>query len=112
MTVADSTMSHVTGHSHAFFVDVPEGRLFARVWGDRTRFRARPPLVLLHDSLGSVEVWRDFPSRLAKATDHPVVAYDRLGFGRSNPHPGVLETIKFIRDEARTSLPALLTTLA
>jgi pimeloyl-ACP methyl ester carboxylesterase len=93
-------------------VDAPEGRLFVRVWGDRTPSRARPPLVLLHDSLGSVEVWRDFPSRLAAATGHPVIAYDRLGFGRSDAHPGMLETITFIRDEARTSLPALRIALA
>jgi pimeloyl-ACP methyl ester carboxylesterase len=63
--------------------------------------------VLIHDSLGSVEIWRDFPLQVAIATGHPVVAYDRLGFGRSDPHPSVLETPAFVRTEARVSLPAL-----
>lgn len=84
--------------------DAPGGTLFARVWG-----RLGPadvPIVLFHDSLGSVELWRDFPARLTAATGHPVVAYDRLGFGRSDPHPGRLDA-DFIRHEARSSLPAV-----
>lgn len=40
-----------------------------------------------HDSLGCVALWRDLPERLAIATGRQVVAYDRLGFGRSDPHP-------------------------
>jgi pimeloyl-ACP methyl ester carboxylesterase len=48
------------------------------------------PILLLHDSLGSVELWRDFPEALAVATSRTVIAYDRLGYGRSAPHPGVL----------------------
>jgi len=43
-----------------------------------------------HDSLGSVTLWRDLPERLAIATGRVVIAYDRLGFGRSDPHPGRL----------------------
>ena len=93
-------------------MNAPGGRLFARVWGESRMAKALPPIVLIHDSLGSVELWRDFPSRLATATGHPVVAYDRLGFGRSDPHPGVLETPGFIRAEARVSLPALRSGLA
>ena len=89
------------------FVRAPGGRLFVRIWGEWRRSRTRPPIVLIHDSLGSVELWRDFPRRLAAATGHAVVAYDRLGFGRSDPHRGVLETPGFIRDEARVSLPAI-----
>ena len=58
------------------------------------------PIVLLHDSLGCVSLWRDFPARLAQASGRRVVAYDRLGFGRSAPHPGLLQT-DFIHDEAR-----------
>jgi len=86
--------------------------LFARAWGDWPRPQAVAPIVLIHDSLGSVELWRDFPGRLAAGTGHPVVAYDRLGFGRSDPHPGTLEIPGFIRDEARSSFPALRAALA
>jgi pimeloyl-ACP methyl ester carboxylesterase len=88
-------------------VDAPGGRLFARVWSAGRVSKALPPIVLMHDSLGSVELWREFPARLATATGHPVVAYDRLGFGRSDPHPATLETPGFVRDEASVSIPAL-----
>ena len=75
------------------FVHAPGGRLFVRIWGDLGARGRLAPIVLMHDSLGSVEIWRDFPSQLAIATGHPVVAYDRLGFGRSDPHPSLLSTL-------------------
>ncbi|MGJ8626083.1 MAG: alpha/beta fold hydrolase [Sulfitobacter sp.] len=42
-------------------------------------------LVLLHEGLGSVALWRDVPERLAAATGLGVVAYSRAGYGRSDP---------------------------
>ena len=68
------------------------------------------PIVLLHDSLGSVELWRGFPSALCKATDRQVVAYDRLGFGRSDPHPGTL-ALDFIASEAEGDFATVLRAL-
>jgi len=44
-------------------------------------------LVLLHEGLGSVSLWRDFPERLAQATGFGVLAYSRHGHGRSDPRP-------------------------
>lgn len=44
-----------------------------------------PTLVLLHEGLGSVELWRDFPHRLARETGMGVIAYSRAGYGRSSP---------------------------
>ena len=46
---------------------------------------ARRPVVLLHEGLGSVALWKDFPSKLAALTDRRVVAYSRRGHGRSSP---------------------------
>ncbi len=57
------------------------------------------PIMLLHDSLGCVALWRDFPERLARATGRDVIAYDRLGFGQSDPHAGRLPA-SFVFDEA------------
>lgn len=88
------------------FVATEGGRLFVRVWGRRGRAGERAPILLFHDSLGSVALWRDFPSKLAGATGRAVVAYDRLGFGKSDPHPGVLD-FGFVRQEARSIVPAL-----
>jgi pimeloyl-ACP methyl ester carboxylesterase len=61
---------------------------------------------MLHDSLGSVEQWRDFPAALAAAARTPVIAYDRLGFGRSTPRAG-RPPVDFVSDEAVTFFPPL-----
>ena len=93
-------------------VETPQGRLFAKRWRDGLAqqtgaSKAVAPIVLLHDSLGCVELWRDFPAQLARATQRDVIAYDRLGFGRSDRHPGTLGTT-FVRDEADHAFAALL----
>lgn len=80
----------------------PDGALFVKRWLPAGPAESAP-IILLHDSLGSVELWRDFPAELASATARPVIAYDRLGFGRSDPNPHVLGH-DFIRDEARAGL--------
>lgn len=88
--------------SLAQLVDTDGGRLHACIW-NRAAAQQRTPIVMLHDSLGSVELWRDFPAQLALATGRAVVAYDRLGFGRSDSHRGALGR-NFIAEEARVSL--------
>lgn len=86
------------------FVDVSGGCIFVRRWNPDQS--GRSPIILLHDSLGSVEQWRDFPGALAEATTRRVVAYDRLGFGKSTPR---IEppSVDFISEEAETCFPAL-----
>ena len=44
-----------------------------------------PTLFLMHEGLGCVAMWRDFPSKLAEATGFGVFAYSRAGYGRSGP---------------------------
>jgi len=86
--------------AHERWIATPHGRLFARRWPGGDGAGVEPaPIVLLHDSLGSVELWREFPARLAAASGRAVIAYDRLGFGRSDPHPGRLDA-GFIAAEA------------
>lgn len=85
-----------------FFVSTPQGRLFARHWPADGR---SAPIILFHDSLGSVDLWRDFPALLSEATGRAVLAYDRLGFGRSDPRRGRLPPT-FVADEA-LNLPYL-----
>jgi pimeloyl-ACP methyl ester carboxylesterase len=89
------------------WVETAHGQLHARCWPAPDADAARPPIVLLHDSLGCVELWRDFPGRLAAATGRRVIAYDRLGFGKSDPHPGRLGP-DFVLEEARGGLAAVL----
>lgn len=81
------------------WIDTGRGRLFARHWTPDSA-RGDAPIVLLHDSLGCVDLWRDFPERLAAAGARDVIAYDRLGFGRSDAHPHTLRA-GFIAEEAR-----------
>lgn len=91
-------------------IETPRGRLFARSWTvDSSEGTA--PVVLLHDSLGSVALWRDFPGVLAQAAGRRVIAYDRLGFGQSDAHPGPIET-DFIRTEAQRGFAAIRKALA
>lgn len=99
MPVPPRTQDHWVAH--------PRGRLFARCWAPGGDTPARAPIVLLHDSLGSVELWRDFPAALCEATGRPVIAYDRLGFGRSSPREGPMPP-DFIADEAQHSFPLVL----
>jgi len=82
-------------------ITTPTGTLHAvRYRPGDTEVRGSP-IVLMHDSLGCVALWRDFPERLAQATGREVIAYDRLGYGRSSPYPGPQPT-RFIEEEAET----------
>jgi pimeloyl-ACP methyl ester carboxylesterase len=53
-----------------------------------------------------VELWRDFPALLAEASNRPVIAYDRLGFGQSTLRID-RPSITFIDDEAELHFPAV-----
>jgi len=68
------------------------------------------PIVMLHEGLGSVAMWRDFPQRVARATGRAVVAYSRPGYGRSSPAP-LPRGVRYMHDEALVVLPALLDAL-
>ncbi len=71
---------------------------------------ASPVLVFLHEGLGSIRQWRDFPAQVAAATGCRALAYNRYGYGDSD----VLEaprTPTFMHDEARIALPELLRAL-
>lgn len=93
--------------AHDMRIDTGRGALFARMWWEEPLLQNTPsPIVLFHDSLGAVELWRSFPQALAGATGRPVIAYDRLGFGRSDAFPGALPA-DFIEAEARDTLPLL-----
>lgn len=67
-------------------------------------------VVLLHEGLGSVAAWRDFPARLAQVLDEPVMAYSRAGYGQSEAVAAARDPA-FMHHEARVLLPALLQAL-
>jgi len=91
------------------FVEVPGGTLYVKRW-EPAQLSTATPIVLIHDSLGCVGAWRDFPFQLAQRTHRVVIAYDRLGFGRSSARQE-LPSARFIEEEAEIYLPAILSAL-
>jgi pimeloyl-ACP methyl ester carboxylesterase len=70
------------------------------------------PIVFLHEGLGSVATWRDFPQALCKAVGRAGIVYSRRGYGKSDPVPDVRGTGRlkpyYMHDEAWEVLPELL----
>lgn len=69
-----------------------------------------PLLVFLHEGLGSVAQWKDFPHRLSEKLKLPALIYDRYGYGRSDERIGPFYP-EFLHDEATIWLPELFTLL-
>ncbi|MCB4823365.1 alpha/beta fold hydrolase [Roseicella aerolata] len=86
-------------------IRLPEGRLETGWWGPGPE--AAPTLVLLHEGLGSLGLWRDFPARLAAATGCGVFAWSRFGYGGSDPVT-LPRPFDYLRIEAQQVLPRVL----
>lgn len=69
--------------------------------------RQRPWLVFLHDSLGSIRLWRDLPEQLAAALECHALVYDRRGYGESAPFGPEPRTPAYLEQDAQT-VPAVL----
>lgn len=86
---------------------------FATISGVRLEYRLLeenqpgPTLVFLHEGLGSVDLWKDFPQEVARAAGSPALVYSRRGYGRSDPLDSP-RTPRFLYDEATITLPLLL----
>lgn len=85
--------------SQPFFLDLDGVRLHA-AWCPARPPGGGPAIALLHDSLGSVALWRDLPARLAEATGLAVLAYDRRGHGGSDPLGSGARTPAYLHDQA------------
>ncbi len=66
-----------------------------------------PTLILLHEGLGCVSLWKDFPEQVAAATGCGVLAYSRAGYGRSTPCP-LPRPLSFMHTEGLAVLPRVL----
>jgi pimeloyl-ACP methyl ester carboxylesterase len=80
-------------------------RLETASWGPDAN--QAPTLVLLHEGLGCVALWRDVPNRLAADTGCRVFAYSRFGYGRSDPVT-LPRPMTYMHDEALQVLPRVL----
>ena len=91
--------------SDSGFLDIDGQRLEYRFIGPRPD--EAPTLGLLHEGLGCVGLWNDFPDKLSAATGAGVFVYSRAGYGKSSavrlPRP-----LSYMHDEARETLPRVL----
>ena len=87
------------------FIAVGSNQLEYRYWP--TLSEGENCLVVLHEGLGCVAAWKDFPSQLNAATGLPVFAWSRAGYGSSSsvslPRP-----LNYMHDEASEALPIVL----
>ena len=87
------------------FVDVGGARLeVERIDVGRA---SAAPIVMLHEGLGSVAMWKDFPHRVAHSANRNVLVYSRAGYGRSSPAK-LPYGVRYMHDEALVVLPRLL----
>src|SRR3954462_7698332 len=87
------------------------GRSLAYEWIGEAR-PGSPTLVFLHEGLGSIRQWRDFPAKIAATTGCRALVYDRYGYGQSDVLAEPRRTVRFMHDEALYALPDLLRSLA
>lgn len=97
----------MTESAEAGHVTVEGCRLEYRWFGETSD---RAPVVMLHEGLGSISMWKDFPDQVARRTGRRVLAYSRHGYGTSSR----LETRRepeYMHHEAEVVLPAVLQAL-
>src|SRR5207253_8673957 len=68
-----------------------------------------PTIVFLHEGLGSITQWRNFPSVIAARTGYGALVYNRQGHGRSSPLVSARD-VRFMHEEALEVLPRVLET--
>jgi pimeloyl-ACP methyl ester carboxylesterase len=91
--------------SDSGFLTLGSQRLEYRMIGPRPD--AAPTLVLLHEGLGCVGMWGDFPDKLSAATGCGVFVYSRAGYGQSSPFP-LPRPMSFMHQDAQDTLPQIL----
>lgn len=104
MTAAGSSNDVMT-LSDQGFIEVEDMRLEYRMIGPRPE--TAPTIVMLHEGLGCIGLWGDFPDKLQAATGAGVFVYSRAGYGRSSPSP-LPRPVTFMHDEAKEVLPRVL----
>ena len=93
------------------FIDLGDRRLRARRLDPaRTDGLDRTTLVFLHEGLGCIEMWRDFPQKLCDSVQCRGVVYDRTAYGRSSPWPAN-PGLDYMAIEADLVLPKFLAAL-
>jgi pimeloyl-ACP methyl ester carboxylesterase len=88
-------------------VELGEGVRLQLRWGRQPSGQGRPVLVLLHEALGCIEMWKRFPQQLAEAIGLDLLLFERRGYGRSTPIT-LPRPDDYLLEEGRVWLPRLL----
>jgi len=83
-----------------------DGRRIETAWLEPAN-ASFPVIVMLHEGLGSVALWKDFPQRLAARTHCGILMYSRYGYGRSDPL-AERRQVDYMHREGEVVLPELL----
>ena len=89
------------------FTTVLEARLEYEWLSPRQIVTGRPDIVFLHEGLGSLAMWKDFPQAVANATGCRALVYSRCGYGQSDALRSPRD-LRYMHTEALQVLPALL----
>jgi pimeloyl-ACP methyl ester carboxylesterase len=76
-------------------------------WGRQPSGQGRPVVVLLHEALGCIDMWKRFPQQLAETTGLDVLVFERRGYGRSTPIT-LPRPDDYLLEEGEVWLPQLL----
>ena len=88
-------------------VELGEGVSLQLRWGRQPSGEGRPVLVLLHEALGCIDMWKRFPEQLAQATGLNLLVFERRGYGRSTPIT-LPRPDDYLLEEGQVWLPRLL----
>jgi pimeloyl-ACP methyl ester carboxylesterase len=89
-----------------YFIQIEGREIYAKRFL-RNRDKHTPTIVFLHDALGSVAQWKDYPRRILNETKCNVLLYDRFGHGLSSAEP-IAPDERFLDKEALVILPEVL----
>lgn len=108
-SAAEHGVADMSAAVTTFYVQAGGHRLRARsIVPAGKSLHGSPVLVFLHEGLGCIEIWREFPAMLSRAVGLPVLIYDRYGSGGSDPLQGTRSGNPFCW-EAEVALPDVLT---
>lgn len=110
-------MDRLDQHTHAIcLADLPatderEALRLEYQWLNADHTNA-PVAVFLHEGLGSISMWKDWPQKLCEQLGFRGLVYSRPGYGGSTPRAaGVKWPVDFLQRQAQDVLPALLDVL-
>lgn len=66
----------------------------------KNNYNDRPTIVFLHESLGCVALWKDFPEKLGEICKCNILVYDRQGYGKSAPFTSTKRDNNYLEKEA------------